>query len=243
MQASAIEYRLRLPTIVAIVALGFWSPWIELWGLGRRIPLLEWLALELSRLGLFSFAVAVPVTIVLAAALAGAGAALRIWGTAWLGPETVTHGRMQAGEVLTCGPYRFVRNPLYLGTWFTVAAMAFIMPPSGALLAMGALTVFQLRLIFGEEAFLAGQPGESYAAYLRTVPRLVPRLRGMAKPPSGERKPRWLHALLAELNPICVFLVLGVLSWSFDPRLMVRAILVGFGFSLVVRALRPEDRD
>jgi hypothetical protein len=54
--------------------------------------------------------------------------------------------------------------------------------------------------------------------------------------PTG-RKPHWLHALLAEINPIGIFLILAAMSWSYDNRLMIRAIIVSFGISLVVRAL------
>ena len=105
------------------------------------------------------------------------GAILRVWGTAYLGYGTVHHGQMQAGAVMAAGPYRYVRNPLYLGVWCMMAAMAFIMPPTGALFAMTLLTVFSLRLILGEEAYLSAQLGEPYQAYLRAVPRLIPRLR------------------------------------------------------------------
>jgi len=52
MGASAIEFRLRMVINAAIIILGFWSPWIEAWHIGRRMSLLEWLALELSRTGL-----------------------------------------------------------------------------------------------------------------------------------------------------------------------------------------------
>jgi hypothetical protein len=75
-------------------------------GIARRIPLLEWLALELSRLGLLRFTVAAPVVIVVAALIVAIGAILRVWGTAWLGPATVQHGQMQAGAVMAGGPYR-----------------------------------------------------------------------------------------------------------------------------------------
>ena len=44
----------------------------------------------------------------------------------------------------------------------------------------------------------------------------------------------------AELTPIGVFLALGSLSWSYDSRLVGRAILIFFGASLVVRALLPQ---
>jgi protein-S-isoprenylcysteine O-methyltransferase Ste14 len=238
MKASAIEFRLRVVIIFVIIFLGFWAPWIDWWGIGKRISTLEWLALEITRLGLVPFNVATPAVIVLSALIAAKGAILRVWGTAWLGPAIVQHSQMQAGAVMAGGPYRYVRNPLYLGTWGMVAAMAFIMPPTGALFVMVLLTIFQLRLIFAEEAYLTAQLGEPYKNYLRAVPRLVPRLRTTL--PRSNSKPHWLRAVIAELNPIGVFITMAVVSWSYNNRLMIRAILVSFGVSLVVRALLPR---
>lgn len=239
MKATAIEYRLRVAIVAAIVTLGFWAPWIDLWspelGVARRISLLGWLALALSRLGLLPFAQAAPAVAVVAALIAAKGVFLRVWGTAYLGTFAVNHARMKAGAVLADGPYRFVRNPLYLGTWCMVAAMAFVMPVSGTLFTMALLTLFQLRLILAEEAFLSVQLGDCYRSYLRSVPRLFPHLR--TPMPSTGRQPHWGQAVLAEINPIGVFLTLACLSWTFDNELMVRAIIVSFGVSLVVRAL------
>jgi protein-S-isoprenylcysteine O-methyltransferase Ste14 len=243
MRASAIEFRLRMLIMVALVVLGFWAPWIEALDLGRRISLLEWLALMTSRAGLLKFTYASPAAIGVAIALAALGAVLRVWGAAYLGYDTVHHGSMQSGTVqgsavMADGPYRFVRNPLYLGGWCMFAAMAFLMPPTGALVAMVLLTVFLLRLILAEEAFLTATMGEPYRAYLKAVPRLIPRLRG-SLPPAGH-KPNWKIALLTELNPIGVFLIFAVLSWRYDFELMIQAVLVIFGASLVVRALMPR---
>jgi len=241
MRGTAIEFRLRVVILASIITLGFWSPWIELWGLGTRTTLTVWLGMELARTGLFSFAAATTLAILLAALTAGKGAVLRVWGTAYLGNRTVGHREMQAGRVLTDGPYRFVRNPLYLGSWCTFAAMAFPMPVSGALFALVLLTFFLFRLILGEEAFLQGQLGEAYAEYLHTVPRLFPHLREISRNwarPNTSR-PHWGHAVIAEINPIGVFLILAVLSWRYDNLLMVQAILVSFGLSIVVRALLP----
>ena len=239
MGATKIEFRLRMAIIASVIALGFWAPWTEYWGLGRRISLLDWLAISLTRLGLLPFAAAIPLTICVAALLAAACAVLRVWGTAYLGSGTVNHGEMKAGALLADGPYRYVRNPLYLGSWFMVAAMAFLMPVSGALFTLVLLTLFQLRLILGEEAFLVSRLGESYRAYLRAVPRLVPHMRSSLQP--AGQKPHWLRAIVAEINPIGVFFILAVLSWTYDNWLMVRAIIVSFGVSLVVRALLAQD--
>lgn len=239
MRASAIEFRLRMAINAAIILLGFWAPWIEAWGIGRRMTLLEWLALELGRTGLVRFTVAVPVVIVVSAILAAIGAALRIWGTAYMGTGTVNSLEMKAGGVMADGPYRYVRNPLYLGVWFMVAAMAFIMPVTGALEAMVLITVFLLRLVLGEESFLSKQLGEPYKLYLSAVPRLVPRLH--ASLPARGSQPHWLRAVLAELTPIGVFVAMAFFSWSYDSRLVGRTILIFFGASLIVRALLPQS--
>ena len=234
MKASAIEFRLRMAINTIIIVLGFWSPWIESWGLGKRITLLEGLALELSRLGLLRFTVAAPVVTIVAAFIAAIGAILRVWGTAWLGPSTVIHGQMLAGAVMADGPYRYVRNPLYWGVWCMVAALVFLMPVSGALFTMTLITIFLLRLILGEEAFLIATLGEPYQNYLYAVPRLIPRLRTTLWPTGN--KPHWLRAIASELTPIGVFVAFSAFSWSYDDRLMEKVIMVSFGLSLVARA-------
>jgi protein-S-isoprenylcysteine O-methyltransferase Ste14 len=223
--------------MAAIVCVGFWAPWIQFWGIGSRITLLEWLALAISRLGLLSFTVATPVVILVGSLCAAIGAMLRISGAAWLGHGTVLHAEMQSGVLMADGPYRYVRNPLYLGLMFMIAAIALLMPASGALFVLLGVPLFLLILIQGEEKFLSVQIGEPYLAYMRCVPRLVPRLRG-ALPPAGQ-SPQWLTAVLSEINPIGVFITLAFFSWTYNNRLMIQAILVTFGVSLVMRALLP----
>lgn len=234
MRATALEFRLRVVIMAAIIALGFWAPWIEAWDFGRRVSLLEWLALECSRTGFLRFTNATVIVIALASAIAAVAAILRVWGTAYLGAGVVNHVEMKAGALLADGPYRFVRNPLYLGTWGMIATVCFVMPPTGALFTMVLLTVFLLRLILGEEAFLGARLGEAYARYKRATPRLFPRLRGSL--PASDRRAHWLRSMVSETNSIGIFLIFGILSWRYDNRLMLRAILINFGLSLVLRA-------
>ena len=238
MKASAIEFRLRMLINMTIILLGLFAPWTRLLGPDQRMPMLEWLPLELSRLGILSFADAVPVVIIIAALLAAVATIWRVWGSAWLGPAVVQHGEMQAGAVMADGPYRYVRNPLYLGVWFMVAALAFLMPPTGALFSMVLLTVFLFRLILGEEAFLTAKLGQPYENYLSAVPRLFPSLRTNLSPTG--RKPDWLKAVLSEISPIGVFIALAFVSWSYNWMLMAKVIVVSFGLSLAIRAFMPK---
>jgi len=93
MKASALEFRLRMVIMVAIVVLGFVAPWIEALHIGERNSLLEWLSLEASRTGLLRFTYATPVVILLGSLIALIGAILRVWGSAYLGTAQFTTER------------------------------------------------------------------------------------------------------------------------------------------------------
>jgi protein-S-isoprenylcysteine O-methyltransferase Ste14 len=239
MRATAFEFRFRMIIQIVIVFLGFWAPWLRMFDLGGRISTLEWLALELSRTGLVRFTYSTPIVIVAGALAAALGALFRVWGAAYLGYSTVHHAEMQAGTVMAAGPYRYVRNPLYIGGWFMMAAISLLAPPTGALFIMVLVTLFYLRLILGEEAFLSAQLGEPYREYLRAVPRIA--LRVHTSLPRSPAQPQWLIAILSEINPIGIFFALAILSWRYDNLLMIKAVLVSFGLSLVVRAFMPRE--
>lgn len=155
MRASAIEFRLRMLIQIVFVALGYWAPWIGALDLGRRFSTLAWLALQISRLGIASFSVATPAVIVLGSLVAAVGAVLRIWGAAYLGYGTVHHGSMQSSALMADGPYRYVRNPLYLGGWCMMIALTLTMPPSGALFTVVFTGLFYLRLTSAKKHFSA----------------------------------------------------------------------------------------
>jgi protein-S-isoprenylcysteine O-methyltransferase Ste14 len=236
MKASSFEFRFRMVLMVLVIALGFSAPWIEPLHWGTRTTTWLWLGFELSRLGVTS-ATGIELATTLAIAAAAAAAAMRVWGTAYLGTGIVNNGEMKAGGVMADGPYRYVRNPLYLGSWLMVATISLLMPPTGALVTMTVLTIFLLRLILGEEAFLSGKLGEPYAAYCKAVPRLIPSLRSRVT--AGGQRPNWARALLGEITPLGVLVSFAALSWQYNASLLTRAVLISFGISLVVRALVP----
>jgi Putative protein-S-isoprenylcysteine methyltransferase len=234
-KATALEFRLRMFIQIAIGMIAVWAPWVGPFDLKRRISTLEWLALEIGRTGVVTFAAAVPAVIAFGILLAAVGAWLRVWGGAYLGYSVVHHGQMQAGGMMTAGPYRYVRNPLYLGGWFVAAAISLFLTPSGALFMLVLMGFFFLRLILGEEAYLAAKLGEPYLEYMCAVPRLVPRFRAGAALAVAE--PNWLTAIVAEVMPIGVLVTMAAVPWSFDNTAALRWILISFVVSLVVRGL------
>jgi len=76
------------------------------------------------------------------------------------------------------GPYRHLRNPLYLGTILLAVAIGTMASRIGFLVLTVGMILFVYRLILREEANLLRSQGESYRRYFEAVPRLIPRSRG-----------------------------------------------------------------
>ncbi len=136
--------------------------------------------------------------------------------------------------MVAAGPYRYLRNPLYLGSWLLGFATAILMPPSGAAFFLLAFSVFPLFLISAEERFLTAQLGDGYQEYCRRVPRLWPRT--SAGDTTSSARPHWLQAFLAETYPITFTLCFAIFAWRYNARILIQCLLICYGLSLIIRA-------
>ena len=79
-------------------------------------------------------------------------------------------------EFVAVGPYRYVRNPMYIGGALVLAGYGlFERSPSVLLLAAGFLLTMHLFVLFLEEPGLEQRFGASYTAYKQAVNRWLPR--------------------------------------------------------------------
>jgi hypothetical protein len=172
-----------------------------------------------------------------------AGAWLRIWGAAYLSDSVVHDEQMRSDSVVAAGPYRYLRNPLYVGTWLNTLALALLMRPSGAVFTVVAIMGFQMRLILGEEAFLRETLGTAYVEYCARVGRIVPRVRFAVRGSrfEGQGRPRWGQAAVAEVYMWMSAGAFAVFGWEYDANLLIRCVLVSLGVSLVVRGMRRKE--
>jgi protein-S-isoprenylcysteine O-methyltransferase Ste14 len=73
------------------------------------------------------------------------------------------------------GPYRAVRNPMYVGGWLTIVGFALIARSSSVLVFSFAwLLLIHLFVIRYEEPALTAKFGATYDRYRSTVPRWIP---------------------------------------------------------------------
>jgi protein-S-isoprenylcysteine O-methyltransferase Ste14 len=83
-------------------------------------------------------------------------------------------------DLVTDGPFRLVRNPIYSAMLPTVLGLALIVPSAIAIAGLAALAIgleMQVRLV--EEPYLLRTHGDEYATYAARVGRFVPGIGAM----------------------------------------------------------------
>jgi len=204
--ASNLEFRYRFWIIAAIFWVGFSLYAIDHKNSGHA------LAQSLGHLhGATNSSLDHRLIFGVAALIAILASAIRTWGTAYLRPEVMVSMRLHSARLVADGPYRFVRNPLYLGNILIALAMGLMASRLGLAVLVVGNAIFVYRLILREEANLEATQGDSYRAYCVAVPRLIPALH--PRVPTAGGVPDFWAGLLGEL-----------FFWTFTASLVVFAV-------------------
>ncbi len=108
-------------------------------------------------------------------ALIAAGEALRLSAVRHIGAVSRTRTD-RLGPLVASGPFRWVRNPLYIGNlalWLGLALVAQL-PRLVAPIAL-LLIIEYHAIVRWEEQLLESRLGNSYRDYMKSVPRWIPR--------------------------------------------------------------------
>lgn len=127
-----------------------WLPWLEM----PLAPPCRWLGLPLMSLG----------------------AALHYWGTKHLGRNlTVTISTVEGHTLVTTGPFRWLRHPLYTGGMVESLGVCLLL--ASGIVAAGALSFWLLVIVrtAREETILREVFGEDYVRYIERVGRFLPK--------------------------------------------------------------------
>jgi protein-S-isoprenylcysteine O-methyltransferase Ste14 len=162
---------------------------------------------------------------------------LRTWGTSYLRAEVMRDSRVHTEKLLADGPYRYVRNPLYLGNILMAMAIGLMASRVGFLILSIGMTVFVLRLILREEAELLRDQGESYKRYCAAVPRLVPSL--TPRIAEAGNQPHWTSGIRAELTYWFMALALASFAVTLNIKVFWGVFAVAFASSWLYK--RPEE--
>jgi len=165
---------------------------------------------------------------VLGALIAVLAALVRTWAGAYLHSSIIHDGVLHSERLVADGPYRHLRNPLYLGTILLAIGIGTLASRIGFFVISIGMTLFAYRLILREEANLLHSQGESYRRYFAAVPRLIPSLR--ARVPAGGATPDWTDGFVGEIF-IWGFAA-GLAVFAATERLLYFWIVAGAGFAV-----------
>lgn len=152
---TRLDHRIPPPVIaIACVALA--------WALARYMP---------------AFAYPLPLRLPIAALFALGGFALDLSGFLAFRNASTTVNPLspeKATAIVRSGPYRFTRNPMYLGMASILFAFCLYLANPVSLVAVGVFVIYITRFqIIPEERLLVQKFGESYAEYTRSVRRWI----------------------------------------------------------------------
>jgi protein-S-isoprenylcysteine O-methyltransferase Ste14 len=126
------------------------------------------------------------------------GEILRLAGASYI--STGTHIReVAADELITNGPFAYLRHPMYLGNMFIYVGASIVgggWLPYMLYLVILLYSVLYAFLISYEESQLTKLFGEEYVVYKEVVPRIFPRL--TSYPEKSKKKPKVLEAIKNE---------------------------------------------
>lgn len=83
----------------------------------------------------------------------------------------------QSEPLMISGIHKYVRHPLYLGTFMFIWGIFLVYPTLSWVIADSVITIYTLIGIEIEEKKLVEEFGDQYKTYKKRVPKLIPRLR------------------------------------------------------------------
>ena len=169
---------------------------------------------------------------VLSAVLVVATAWLRTWATAYLRSAVVHDQALHSEGLVADGPFRYVRNPLYLGNYLLVCGFGFVASLPGLLWLLIAIPLFTLRLIQREEHELLQSQGDAYRAYLARVPRLLPSL--SPRVPDSGRRAQLGQAIRGELWVWSFAAAAVAFAWTLDRAQYGWVMMIGMALYFVL---------
>jgi protein-S-isoprenylcysteine O-methyltransferase Ste14 len=232
LRATEFEFRFRFLVIVAVFFVGFWCYHLD--HVNVSTMLAGWFMGHAFNSKVASDRHVVRAILAFGAVLTILAALVRTWAAAYIQSEVVHDTKLHREGLVADGPYRYVRNPLYLGGVLFAVGFALATSRLGFVVIVGGLTFFYYRLIAREESLLSETQGESYQKFLKTVPRMMPSL--SPRVAGAGMVPQWGQAVVGETF-MWLFAVASIcFAATFNQRLFLIVIGAGIAASLLAKA-------
>ena len=163
--------------------------------------------------------------------------AIRVWGAAYLRAAVVWNQDALDHRLIVAGPFRFLRDPLYLGSLLLAVGFGLLAPPLGfAFIVVAHLILVQL-LVREEATLMRARYGATYDSYRAAVPSLVPRLVPANVPGSETVRPSLAQGLRSEVFSAGFALAMVLFAFG-GPRMLPAFYAIGISGYLANQILR-----
>ena len=159
-----------------------------------------------------------------AAVLTAAGTILRMWAGSVLTSQRMMSFPVQQDALKTSGPYRLVRNPIYLADLIAFAGFVLCLRPVGLLWPL-LLYLHYTRLVKYEEESLGDSFDAGFQAYLASAPSFIPDRRSIRQLGPALRE-FYINADGARHNALFLLFVPGFITAAVTGSLL-HAVLIG----------------
>lgn len=156
----------------------------------------------------------------LGVAIALLGEAVRLWANGYVGHVKVNwtdKAEPKKGTLITAGPYAYVRNPLYVGTF--LVGLGFCVVVRNVWWVAGGIVLFVMlyrRKAIREAELIQGEWGDVYAAYQRAVPAWFPSLR---RYPDRQGRWSWKGIAASKEPKTLIWVIVGLIALYFREEL------------------------
>ncbi len=158
------------------------------------------------------------------------GEFIRLWGVSLAGSETRTTSCVGSSNLVTSGPFAYVRNPLYLGNIIIYTGVAVMSWAAFPLLPIIMLSyfIFQYSMIINlEEEYLTKTYGAEYQRYTKVVPRFFPTFSKYRQSDENQPTLDWKKGIKSErrtfhaiLIVMFIIVVLWIMRKFFDIKML-----------------------
>jgi protein-S-isoprenylcysteine O-methyltransferase Ste14 len=233
--ASRFEFQHRTWFIFGIFCVGLTCYWVDPQNSG--VVLARSLRSHIALFQTPSPQTSIRIVFLIGAFVVALGGLIRAWGAAYLRAEVVSDSKVRTERLVADGPFRYTRNPLYLGLLIGVFGAGPLFSRTGWLVQMILASMFCYRLIRCEEAHLVLVQGEKFVTYYYAVPRLLPALK--ARVSASGAPPHW-HEAFATQTPWWA-IAAGEVAYAVTLRLSIALLVALAGVPVHVMQKRAKS--
>lgn len=229
MRATQWEFRNRTWLFLGVFCVGLAFYWFEPHNSGNVLA--KWLRARVTFMHETPQQNIVRGIFFIAALIVGIGAMVRTWAGAYIRANVLQDSKIRTEKLVADGPFRYTRNPLYLGILIGVFGAGVMCSPVGWVVQVGLAIVLVYRLIGREEGELLNTHSQSFLVYCRAVPRLFPAITPIVA--SSGARPHWREGFSVQLAWWGI--ALANLTWAITlrPGLAFAMGWAGLGLFLV----------